>query len=99
MTWAAITDDEVLTLGLEGKLSQATAWLYRNVSQTQLSIARLTMGCKISGQHYVYCPPTDELIRDDVLKAVQQLRKRHKALADLAEVSQQLGLYEDGAAA
>jgi len=94
MNWAAITDDEVLTLGLDGKLSQATAWLYRNVSQTQLSIARLTMGCKINGQHYVYCPPTDELIRDDVLKAVQQLRKQHQALDSLVQTQEQLGLYE-----
>ena len=94
MTWHAITDDEILTLGLTTDMHQRSAWLYRDVSQTQLSIARYTMGCKINGESYVYCPPTDELIRSDVLKAVQKLRKQHEALDKLAETSQQLGLYE-----
>jgi hypothetical protein len=94
MTWTAITDDEVRTLGLDGKLSQATEWLYRNVSKTQLSIAWITMGLRINGHHYVYCPPTDELIRDDVLKAVQRLRKQHQALDRLVRTQEQMGLYE-----
>lgn len=39
-----------------------------NVSMTQFSIARHSMGCTLNGDHYIYVPQTDELIRADVLK-------------------------------
>lgn len=94
MTWTAVTDDEVRMLGLDGKFGQSTAWLVRNASQTQLSIARHYGGLTWNDQHYTYMPATDELISDDALKAVQKLRKQHKALDTMAEISQQLGLYE-----
>lgn len=66
--WAAVFDK------WPGNLALA----YNNVSQTQLSIARYYGGIKINGNHYTYMP-TDELIRDDVLKFVTKLRKAKKA--------------------
>jgi hypothetical protein len=44
------------------------------VSMTQFSIARYSMGCTLNGDHYVYVPKTDELIRADVLK----WKKKHE---------------------
>ena len=48
----------------------------------QFSIARFPqyMGCTFQGKHYTYCPTTDELIRDDVLKEVTKLRKADPGL-------------------
>ena len=47
----------------------------RNVSKTQFSIARYSGGCTLNGDHYIYIPPTDELIRADVLKWKQKAQK------------------------
>ncbi|WP_395005812.1 hypothetical protein [Undibacterium sp.] len=52
--------------------------LYRHVSHGQLSIARYSMGARINGHHYVYNPVTDELLREDALKFLAQLRKAKK---------------------
>lgn len=89
-----ITPDEWAALKLDDKLHQRSAWLYQCVSQTQLSIARHYGGITVNGEHYVYCPPTDELIRGDVLKALSKLRKRRDALDKMAADAQQMGLYE-----
>ena len=89
-----ITPDEWAALKLDGKLHQRSAWLYQRVSQTQLSIARHYGGITVNDESYVYCPPTDELIRGDVLKALGKLRKRRDALDKLAADAQQMGLYE-----
>ena len=89
-----ITPDEWASLALDAKLHQRSAWLYQRVSQTQLSIARHYGGITVNGEHYVYCPPTDELIRGDVLKALGKLRKSRDALDKLAADAQQMGLYE-----
>lgn len=89
-----ITPDELASLKLENKLHRRSAWLYRGVSQTQLSIARHCGGISVNDESYVYCPPTDELIRGDVLKALGKLRKRRDALDKLAAIDQQMGLYE-----
>ena len=89
-----ITPDEWAALKLDGKLHQRSAWLYQRVSQTQLSIARHYGGIAVNDESYVYCPPTDELIRGDVLKALGKLRKSRDALDKLAADAQQMGLYE-----
>jgi len=47
----------------------------RNVSQTQFSIARYSGGCTLNGDHYIYLPQTDELIRADVLKWKKKAQK------------------------
>lgn len=49
-------------------LHKRTPFGIRNVSKTQFSIARYSCGCTLNGDHYIYIPPTDELIRADVLK-------------------------------
>lgn len=89
-----ITPDEWAALVLDEKLHQRSAWLYQAVSQTQLSIARHYGGTTVNGESYVYIPPTDELIRGDVLKALGKLRKSRDALDKMAAIDQQLGLYE-----
>ena len=52
--------------------------LYRHISHGQLSIARYSMGARINGFHYVYNPITDELLREDALKSLAQMRKAAK---------------------
>ena len=55
--------------GLEDcPLSKAIPFGMKGVSRTQLSIARHYGGIKYQGEHYVYIPETDELIRADVQK-------------------------------
>jgi hypothetical protein len=49
--------------------------LYRGVMNTRMSIARFYGGMNCNGVRYTYMPHTDELIRDDVLKAVAKMRK------------------------
>jgi hypothetical protein len=48
---------------------------YDNVSMSQLSIARWSMGCTIGSHRYVYFPAFDELWRDDVLALVHGWRR------------------------
>jgi hypothetical protein len=61
--------------GLENcPLHRRTPFGMTNVSMTQFSIARYSMGCTLNGDHYVYVPQTDELIRADVLK----WKKKHE---------------------
>ena len=45
------------------------------MSQTQLSLARYSGGCNYNGDHFIYFPPTDELIRADVLKWKKKAQK------------------------
>ena len=61
--------------GLENcPLHRRTLFGMTNVSMTQFSIARYSMGCTLNGDHYIYVPPTDELIRADVIK----WKKKHE---------------------
>ena len=41
---------------------------YANVSQTQLSIARYSGGCKVNEHHFIYNPADDSLMREDIVK-------------------------------
>ena len=45
--------------------------VYENVSQTQLSVSRHYHAAIVNGSRYIYNPRTDQLIREDVLKARQ----------------------------
>lgn len=47
---------------------------WRDVSYTQLSIARHYGGTTVNGVHYTYIPESDELVRDDVLAMVMKSR-------------------------
>lgn len=70
------------TTGLSGlencPLHRNTPFGIKNVSSSQFSIARHYGGIKYNGDSYTYLPPTDELIRDDVLKWQQKNSKKKK---------------------
>lgn len=52
---------------------------YANVSQTQLSIARYSGGCKVNDKHYIYNPADDSLMREDIVKwLVKQMKAEAK---------------------
>ena len=68
------TLDEKLRLQREWG-SPADTLGYANVSMSQLSIARWSMGCTIGNHRFVYIPAHDELWRDDVLALVHSWRK------------------------
>ena len=52
----------------------------KNVSHTQLSIARYYGAINFNGFKYIYQPMTDELIREDVLKwKIKQWRANQKS--------------------
>lgn len=70
-----ITETELLLLDLSD-LPRDTPFLIRGVSHTQLSIARHYGGCTFQGKHYSYTPPTDELIREDVVRWLMKERKK-----------------------
>lgn len=53
--------------------------LYRNVSETQMSIGRFYGGMNINGEHYTYFPETDELVSEYALKVLKGLRKESKS--------------------
>lgn len=61
-------------------LHKRTPYGITNVSMTQFSIARHYGGIKFNGDHYVYLPDTDELIREDVLRWQKQEAKKRKAI-------------------
>lgn len=59
-------------------IDKSTPLAIAHVSKTQFSIARHYGGVTYKGSHYIYNGDTDELIRDDVLKAVQKIRGKAK---------------------
>lgn len=69
-----LTAAEELALSQSG-LHQRTPYVIRGVRQSQLSIARHSGGCGVNGAYYTYVPPTDELIRDDVVRWLKRWRK------------------------
>lgn len=69
-----LTQSEIDALQ-ESTLSRETPFLIRGVSQSQFSIARYYGAAKFNGATYTYVEPTDELIRDDVLKWLATQRK------------------------
>lgn len=69
-----LTEPELKALD-ESKLSRATPFMITGVSNSQFSIARHYGGLTFNGSEYVYVPPTDELIRADVVKWLTKRRK------------------------
>ena len=74
--------DSILT-GLEDcPLHTRTPFGYRGVSRSIFSIARHYGGIESGGEFYAYVPPSDELIRADVLKwktkREKELKKQEK---------------------
>lgn len=79
-----LTESEVEALQSSG-LHRDTYYAVRHVTDTIFSVARFYGAATIQGEPFTYFPDTDELIRDDVLKFVTQLRKRkRKRTADQA---------------
>jgi len=62
-------------------LDRKTPYVIQGVSRGQLSPCRHYGGCVFNGAQYSYVPPTDELVRADVIKA---LAKEDKAAAKAA---------------
>ena len=52
--------------------------IHKNVSHGYLSIARYSGGVRINECYYVYNPVTDELLREDAVKALAKMRKAAK---------------------
>lgn len=50
----------------------------RNVSESYFSIARYYGGCKAFGANYVYIPPEDKLLREDLVKNYKKQHRRKK---------------------
>lgn len=69
-----LTDSEIDLIN-KSSLNRDTPFMIRGVSSGMFSIARYYGGANYNGKHYTYHPPTDELIRDDVLKIVMKIRK------------------------
>ena len=89
-----LTDFLALPEGVrEGLICKGPTLGWREVSMTQLSIARYSGAITVDDKRYTYMPETDELIRDDVLKAIKRhKRKARKALDEVAQIDQQLDL-------
>ena len=58
---------------------------WRDVSMTQLSIARHYGGIQYAGRYYIYFPADDSLWRDDVVRAIQKARKAAKVAEPVPE--------------
>lgn len=58
------------------KLPRDTPYAIQSVSQGMFSVARHYGGAKYNGASYTYIPETDELVRDDVVKAVQRAERK-----------------------
>lgn len=69
-----LTNNEIERLQTAG-LPEDAPFIIQGVSQSLYSVARHYGGATIQKRHYLYIPPTDELIREDVLKLVQKWRK------------------------
>lgn len=83
-----LTPEDIDPLVVAGKLKSDDQLGWRDISMTQLSIARHYGGTTVNGVHYTYIPESDELVRDDVLKMVMKaradaLKKPAKQAADL----------------
>lgn len=82
-----LTDEELQSVQA---LPKDTPYLIKGVSSGFFSIARHTGGITYNCRQYVYNPVTDELIRDDVLKLVESLR-RLKAKVERAAAKERQG--------
>lgn len=84
-----LTDEEVQWIQ---SMNRDSPYMIKGVSESQFSPARHYGGMKFNGSSYIYCPNTDEMVRDDVLKAVMKERRRvakeQKKQKSVADVKQ-----------
>lgn len=59
-------------------LHKRTPYAIANVSMTQFSVARYAGACKYNGEHYIYWPHHDLLVRDDVHRFLLKAMKKKK---------------------
>lgn len=76
MTNSYLTESEIDAIQ---HLHKKTPYLITGVSYGYFSVARHYGGATMNGSSYTYIPDSDELVRDDVLKAVKKLRKKASA--------------------
>jgi len=72
-----LTQEEIDALQTS-KLPTNAPFAICSVSQSQFSIARHYGGIKFNGFPYTYIQPSDELVRDDVMKFIGKRRKQAK---------------------
>jgi hypothetical protein len=80
------TDRDLPPVDLHGVVQQIelcgkhkrTPYAIANVSMTQFSVARYAGGCKYNGEHYIYWPHHDLLVRDDVHQFLLKAMKKKK---------------------
>ena len=69
-----LTEAELEALQHSG-LDREAPFIITGVCDSQFSISRHFGGCRAYHRQYAYIPPTDELIRYDVVKWLAQFRK------------------------
>ena len=72
---------------IEAKFGRHTDVAYAKITMSQLSIARYSGGCKVNGEHFVYNPVDDSLIREDVVKFIVGLRDAKCTQQDTQQVA------------
>ena len=86
------TKPEQLVAALKGAGLGNEPVLYRQVSQTQLSIIRHYGSITVNRPEWIYLPALDAAIRVDALKAVNQWLKA-QAKKPAAPAAEQVGLF------
>ena len=69
-----LTPEEIDALQ-SSKLTRETPYVMRDVTHGMFSVARYYGGANYNGASYTYMAPTDELVRDDVVKWIKKRRK------------------------
>ena len=77
--WATLTDAERAAVQL--MLRPDEEFMFRDVSVSQVSIARHRGAATVLGKRYTYILDSDELVRDDVLRLVETIRKLQRKVA------------------
>ena len=74
--WATLTDAERAAVLL--MLAPDDEFMFRQVGMGMLSLARYSGAAMVNGKRFTYMREHDELVRDDVLKLVESLRKAQR---------------------
>lgn len=78
--FAAHTLDRVVQQIESCGLHKRTPYAIANVSMTQFSVARYAGACKYNGEHYIYWPHYDMLVREDVHRQLCKDMKKKPAV-------------------
>lgn len=75
MKESRLSQDDLDALQTSG-LHRKTPFGVRDVSRTQMSIARYYGGITYNGDHFTYFAECDELVRDDALKFLKGRKRK-----------------------